>query len=182
MFDDAVLTIGSFRAGEAANVIPDTALLRGTLRAYDDNVRQFLKARMKEIATHIASAFRGEALLHFTSGCPTLYNDPALSVSVNRYMKDLLGSQQAFRKSELLSLSASASDSNSKASRATGSEDFAYFSHQVPSIMLAIAAGNSQTGCNYPLHHPEVNFDESVLSIGAAVYAYNALQWLEEQK
>ena len=173
MFDDAVLTIGSLHAGKAANAIPDTAELSGTMRAYDEEVRNFIKKRMAEIISNIATAFRTEATLEFTSGCPTLLNDATLSRDVTKYMKELLGSQHAFTKNELLS------HLNNKSTKATGSEDFAYFSHKVPSIMLAIAAGNADTGCNYPLHHPEVTFDESVLSIGSAVYAYNAMRWLE---
>ena len=191
MFDDAVLTIGSLHAGNAANAIPDTATLSGTMRAYDEEVRNFIKKRMAEIISSIATAFRAEATLEFTSGCPTLLNDAILSRDVTKYMKELLGQDKAYTKAELLMLTtkdtpsdtiltqkSSLSSSSNKASKATGSEDFAYFSHNVPSIMLAIAAGNSDTGCNYPLHHPEVTFDENVLSTGSAVYAYNAMRWL----
>ena len=184
MFDDAVLTIGSFHAGNAANAIPDTATLSGTMRAYDEEVRNFIKKRMAEIIKSVATAFRAEAKLEFTSGCPTLLNDATLSRDITKYMKELLGQNKAFTKAELLALSSQNNFSGEKTgsnkfAKATGSEDFAYFSHKVPSIMLAIAAGNADTGCNYPLHHPEVTFDESVLSIGSAVYAYNAIKWLE---
>ena len=65
-------------------------------------------------------------------------------------------------------------------SKSAGSEDFAYVSHQVPSIMLALAAGQPEKGYRYPQHHPMVKFDESVLPGGSAVYAYTALRWLEE--
>ena len=185
MFDDAVLTIGSLHAGNAANAIPDTAELTGTIRAYDEEVRSFIKKRMEEIITSVASGFRAKAILEFTSGCPTLINDATLSRDISQYMKELLGPQKAFTKAELLALSSqtntsggnNASGSN-KSAKATGSEDFAYFSQEIPSIMLALAAGNSQTGCEYPLHHPEVTFDENVLGIGSAVYAYNAIRWL----
>lgn len=186
MFDDAVLTIGSLHAGNAANAIPDTAELTGTIRAYDEEVRSFIKKRMEEIITSIATGFRAEAILEFTSGCPTLINDATLSRDISQYMKELLGPQKAFTKAELLALSSqtntssenNASGSN-KSAKATGSEDFAYFSQEVPSIMLAMAAGNRQTGCEYPLHHPKVMLDENALSIGSAVYAYNAMRWLE---
>ena len=68
--------------------------------------------------------------------------------------------------------------SNSRA----GSEDFAYVSQEVPSIMLALAAGQPQKGYIYPQHHPMVRFDEEVLSVGSAVYAFMALRWLEEHR
>ena len=67
-----------------------------------------------------------------------------------------------------------------KATRSSGSEDFAYISHEVPAIMLALAAGEPEKGYVNPLHHPKVLFDDSTLSIGSAVYAYTAMRWLEE--
>ena len=73
-----------------------------------------------------------------------------------------------------------AASGNAKASKAIGSEDFAYFSQEVPSIMLAIAGGKPQDGYQYPTHHPKAIFDENVLSFGAAVYAYNAIRFLDK--
>ena len=61
-------------------------------------------------------------------------------------------------------------------------EDFAYVSQEVPSIMLALAAGQPEKGYGYPQHHPMVRFDEDALVNGSAVYAYTAMRWLEEHK
>ena len=60
--------------------------------------------------------------------------------------------------------------------------DFAYVSQEVPSVMLALAAGQPEKGYRYPQHHPMAKFDESVLPGGSAVYAYTALRWLEDHK
>jgi len=62
-----------------------------------------------------------------------------------------------------------------------GSEDFAYISHEIPTVMIAIAAGAKQDGYHYPLHHPKVTFDEAALSIGAKIYAAVAYEWLKGQ-
>ena len=177
MFDDAVLTLGKLHAGNTSNVIPDTAALGGTLRAYDEETGTLIKKRMEEIITGMATLFRADATLSFTSGCPTLLNDDVLSKDISSYMKELLGPHMAFSKAELSTLA-----SNSKSAKATGSEDFAYFSHKLPSIMLALAAEKVEDGCRYPLHHPKAKFDEDALAIGSAVYAYNAMRWLEEHK
>ena len=69
-----------------------------------------------------------------------------------------------------------------KPAKTAGSEDFAYVSHEVPSIMLALASGQPEKGFCYPQHHPKVRFDEEVLPSGSAVYAYSAMRWLEEHK
>ena len=169
--DEAVLTFGTFHAGEAGNVIPDMAAMGGTIRTYDENTRAFLKQRMTAIAGSIAEAFRANAEVSFGSGCPTLVNDKALSEAVTGYLKELLGASGAFTTAEL---------NGGKPARGGGSEDFAYVSHEVPSLMLALAAGEPSKGYAYPQHHPKVKFDESVLSIGAAVFVDCALRYLED--
>ena len=169
--DEAVLTIGTFHAGEAGNVIPDTATMGGTIRTYDEKTRAYLKERITAIAKNVAEAFRAGAEVSFGSGCPTLVNDKGLSETVTGYLKDLLGANRAFTTAEL---------SGGKPARGGGSEDFAYVSHEVPSLMLALAAGEPAKGYVYPQHHPKVKFDESVLSTGAAVFVDCALQYLRE--
>ena len=169
--DEAVLTIGTFHAGEAGNVIPDTATMGGTIRTYDEKTRAYLKERITAIAKNVAEAFRAGAEVSFGSGCPTLVNDKGLSETVMGYLKDLLGANRAFTTAEL---------SGGKPARGGGSEDFAYVSHEVPSLMLALAAGEPSKGYVYPQHHPKVKFDESVLSTGTAVFVDCALQYLRE--
>ena len=169
--DEAVLTIGTFHAGEAGNVIPDTAAMGGTIRTYDEKTRAYLKERMTAIAQSIAEAFRASAEVSFGSGCPTLVNDKDLSEKVTGYLKGLLGASHAFTTAEL---------NGGKPARGGGSEDIAYVSHEVPSLMLALAAGEPSKGYVYPQHHPKVKFDESVLSTGAAVFVDCALQYLRE--
>lgn len=169
--DEAVLTIGTFHAGEAGNVIPDTATMGGTIRTYDEKTRAYLKERITAIAKNVAEAFRAGAEVGFGSGCPTLVNDKGLSETVTGYLKNLLGANRAFTTAEL---------SGGKPARGGGSEDFAYVSHEVPSLMLALAAGEPSKGYVYPQHHPKVKFDESVLSTGAAVFVDCALQYLRE--
>ena len=169
--DEAVLTIGTFHAGEAGNVIPDTATMGGTIRTYDEKTRAYLKERMTAIAKNVAEAFRASAEVSFGSGCPTLVNDKDLSEKVTGYLKDLLGANRAFTTAEL---------NGGKPARGGGSEDFAYVSHEVPSLMLALAAGEPSKGYPYPQHHPKVKFDESVLSTGAAVFVDCAIQYMKE--
>ena len=175
MDDRAVLTIGTMNAGTAANVIPDSVTMGGSIRTFDEETRAMLKKRMAEIAGGIAQAFRAEADVAFGSGCPTLVNDRDLSACCETYVKELLGKGKAFSVAELNAMSGGGSSSKS-----TGSEDFAYVSQEVPSIMLALASGQPEKGYGYPQHHPMVKFDESVLAGGSAVYAYTALRWLED--
>lgn len=169
--DRAVLTVGTLHAGTAANAIPDEAVMGGSLRTFDEELRAALKKRVEGISKGIANAFRAEAEVTFGSGCPTLKNDESLSREVYGYVKELLGEGRAFTVAQL---------SAGGASGSAGSEDFAYVSQKVPAIMLALAAGQPEKGFVYPQHHPMVKFDEDALDAGSAVYAYTALRWLEE--
>ena len=176
MDDRAVLTIGTMNAGTAANVIPDTVTMGGSIRTFDEETRAFIKQRMAEIAEGTAKAFRAEASVTFGSGCPTLVNDKDLSACCGEYMKELLGAGKAFSVAELNAMG------GGSGSKTAGSEDFAYVSQEVPSIMLALSAGQPEKGYCYPQHHPMAKFDEDVLPGGSAVYAWSALRWLEEHK
>lgn len=175
--DDAVITIGTINAGNAANVIPDTAHMSGTIRTYDEETRSYIKQRVSDIASNIASAYRGSASVTYGSGCPCLLNNPDLATCSAKYLNELLGPSRTFTAAQLNAMSGCG-----KASKSTGSEDFAYVSQKVPSIMFALAAGTPQDGYCYPQHHPKVKFDEAILSEGSAVYAYTAMRWLEEHK
>ena len=168
--EEAVLTLGSFRSGDVGNVIPDSATLQGTIRTYGEETRAFLKTRIPEMAQAIATAFRATAQVEFGSGCPTLLNDKALSENLAQWARELLGPQKAFTTQEL---------SGGKPSRGGGSEDFAYISQEIPSVMLALAAGEPDKGFPYPQHHPKVRFDDSVLPVGAAMFVYGAIQFLK---
>lgn len=177
MDDRAVLTVGTMHAGTAANAIPDIAVIGGSLRTFDEDVRSFIKERMVQLAEGIAKSFRAEAKVIWGSGCPTLVNDKELSICAQKYVKELLGENRAFSVLDLNKMS-----DTQKAPKAAGSEDFAYVSQEVPSIMLALAAGQPEKGYIYPQHHPMVKFDEDALVSGSAVYAYTAVRWLEDHK
>jgi hippurate hydrolase len=170
--DEALITIGLIEAGTAGNVIADTAILEGTMRAYDDNVREYIKKRITEICSGIAVTFRGQADVVFGAGCPTLINDDELSAVVEGNTKELLEEAMVLNTNSF----------GTKTNKSGGSEDFSYISHKVPSVMIALAAGNSEEGYIYPQHHPRVTFDEAVLPVGCAVLTYNAIKLTEKFK
>ena len=161
----AVLTVGSLQGGTAGNVLAERAELKGTLRAFDEDVRELVKKRLCELAEGIATSFRAKAEVRFDSGCPVLWNDEKVSMAAESGLKAAFGAEWVCNSKEL---------TGGVAARSGGSEDFAYISREVPSVMLAWAAGDSDKGYEYPLHHPKVAFDESVLWRGSAAYAQAA--------
>lgn len=172
MADQAVLTIGTIHGGSADNVIAGEVTMGGTLRTRDEVLRRKLKQRMEDISRGIAAAYRAQAEVTFGSGCPCLENDPALSRLAEGCLKGLLGNDRAYTTLEL---------DPSGTPSAGGSEDFAYISQQVPSVMVALTAGNPSNGQPYPLHHPKVRFDEDALAVGAAIHACCALEYLRSR-
>ncbi|MDN5298488.1 MAG: hypothetical protein PWP51_1041 [Clostridiales bacterium] len=163
------LTIGKFVAGTTSNVIPDTAHMYGTLRTYEPETRTFVRERLEAIAKATAEALRATAEVKIVDGCPALNNDAALVDSAKEILKELLP------ESDLLDMSVLTGGG-----KMSGSEDFAYVSEKVPTLMLGLSAGNADEGYSFPQHHPKAIFDESVLSTGAAVYAYAAIRWLDK--
>ncbi len=160
--DKSVLTVGSVHAGKAANIIPDQAVLKGSLRTYDEKIRSYLKQRICEISASEASVYRCSAEVSYTSGCPTLMNDKQLSEQIYSVLNEAFGQKVMI------------------APKGTsGSEDFAYVSQKVPSLMLSLAAGHPQNGYVYPLHHPKVMFDECVLTKGTAAFVLCAMDYLK---
>jgi hippurate hydrolase len=173
MGEKAVLTIGTFSAGSAPNVIPDSATLSGSIRTFDEETRSFIKKRLEEISKGVAQSFRAESSVTYTSSCPTLKNDKDVSDEALKYASELLGEEYVFSTKALASM-------GGDGSKSAGSEDFAHVSQAVPSVMIALAAGRKEDGFEYPQHHPKVIFDESALPFGSALYAYIAMRYLEE--
>ena len=167
--DEATLTIGKMNGGTTGNVIADKTVLEGTLRAYDEEIREHIKKRISEITQGIASSFRGKGTADFGNGCPPLENNGELSKEIEGYLTDAFGEEWVLNTEKM----------GGRTNKSGGSEDFSYISQEVPSVMLALAAGNSEEGYIYPQHHPKVKFDENVLPIGSAALAQSAFYWLE---
>lgn len=166
------LTIGMLQAGDTANVIPDKAVLRGSMRAFDEETQRYLIRRVEEIAAQTAALFRAGAETEMLGGAPTLLNDADLSASALSALRAMLGGERVLLSDDL----------GGEAKKSSGSEDFANITHQVPSLMVALAAGRPQDGYAYPAHHPRTAFDEAALSAGAAVYACLAVNALGRHK
>ena len=169
-----VITPCVLQGGTIGNVIPDSAFMQGTIRTFDNDVREFAKKRVKEIAEGIAATYRCTATVEYSRGCPSLINNQEVRDSVVKYTKELIGPKAVLDASVI---------PGAGGGRMGGSEDFAFISEKVPSTMLGLAANIvDKDGNSYGQHHPKVQFDEKALPVGAAVYANAALSWLREHK
>ncbi len=164
----AVVTIGKFVGGDAANIIPGQVIMEGTIRSLDKEIGEFIFNRMNEIVTSTAKMFRGEAELIELSSVPPLANNNNLAHEITDYVKDLVG-----EKSVVLFESGG-----------MGSEDFASYSYEVPSVYMMLGAGSKAENDLFgePMHSAKVVFNEEILPTGAAIHAYSAIMWLKNNK
>lgn len=161
-----VLTVGQFAGGTAANIIPETAVLQGTIRTNKPEARELLVRRMKEVAEKTAAVYNGTVDIEMISEVPPLICNPKLTDEVVGYMQELgIPGLTPYP-----GISASAS------------EDFAVIAEKVPSTFMYLSAGYLDDRGQYPAHHPKAQFNEDVCPIGAACLAHCASQWLKNNK
>lgn len=160
-----VFTTCRFRAGEASNILPETAEMWGTIRTTDPDgvVAEQIKTRMTEIAQGVGGAMRCSVEVTFGDFCPCVVVDEALAVQAKTYLGELFGSRV-----------------QTISQWGGGSEDFSWVSLRVPTVTMFLSAGDSREGYTCGLHNPKVCFDESVLWQGAAAHTCMALRWLGE--
>ena len=166
--ESAVITIGKFTGGDAPNIIPKEVIMEGTIRSLNKEIGEFIFNRMNEIVTSTAKMFRGEAELIELSSVPPLSNDNNLAHEITDYIKDLVGENSVILFN----------------SGGMGSEDFASYSYEVPSLYVMLGAGTKEENALYgkPMHNPKVVFNEEILPTGAAMHAYSAIMWLKNNK
>lgn len=160
----AVVTVGRFQAGELPNVIPDRAVLEGTIRTFDRELSEQLMERIRQVAESVAAAFRGSALVEELASAPPLRNDPALMDQAARWAEEVAGPDRVLRLDQ----------------GGMGSEDFASYTYELPCAYLLLGAGTAQEDPRFgrPMHNPAVVFNEDVLPLGAALHTWLAMQEL----
>ncbi|GAA6514595.1 M20 family metallopeptidase [Phocea massiliensis] len=163
--EPAVLTIGSIHAGDAPNIIPEYAVMEGSIRTYNNDVREYIKSRLVEIAQYTALKFRCTAEVVYTGGVCPLINESAFTKEMHGYISDFLGVDKLHEIPAVM-----------------GSEDFALLTGLVPGAFFNIGAEVADPEGRYSCHNPNVVFDESALPIGAATFANCAIQWLKHNK
>jgi hippurate hydrolase len=159
----AIISVGAFLAGDAANVIPGTAELRLTVRAMQPEVRNLLEKRITEIAQAQAAVFGASAEVNYIRRYPVLNNDPVQTDFCRKVIHDWLGDDGLMPNPEPV----------------TASEDFAFFLEKVPGCYVNIGNGvGSNGGCM--VHNSGYDFNDRVLSTGASYWVRLAQAYLKQ--
>jgi amidohydrolase len=149
--ETAVVTVGMLRAGDAFNVIPSTAELRGTVRTYALDVRKIVLQRLEEVIQGTAAMMGATATLEWMPNTPAVINDAKITGLVQEVVRDLFGP-----------------DALETEERTMGSEDASFFLQEVPGCYLFI--GSAPPGeQGVPHHNARFDIDEHALVNGVAV-------------
>jgi len=157
----AVVSVTQLRAGEAFNVIPDRAVLRGTVRTFDTAVRQTVLRRIEELAVGIAAAMECSARVHLTRLTPPVVNDPQVAARVRAVARRMIG--DGFL---------------DETERSMVSEDMALFLQAVPGCFVFVGSANAARGLDAPHHNPGFDFDEAALPTAVALLSAAAIDLL----
>ena len=153
----AVLTIGVITAGTAPNIIPDRAVLRGTLRAADAETRATLRAELRSISKHIAAAHGVEARVDVDDGVPPVINSADAASWAAHAARNVLGQDSVIP----------------LGTTNMAAEDFASYLETIRGCFLRIGA--RREGENFiPAHSPEFDVAEEAIIVGAEVLAESA--------
>jgi amidohydrolase len=143
-----VVSITCFHAGDAFNIIPQTARLAGTVRTLDEGIRTFAEARLREIVAGVAATHRARAELVYERGYPVTVNDAERAAFAAEVARDVAGDRV-----------------DAQAPPTMGAEDFAFMLQARPGAYVFIGNGDSAG-----LHHPAYDFNDEASAFGASYW------------
>jgi len=157
----AVVSTTAIQAGDAFNVIPDTAELRGTVRTLSQDVREHMAKRLPEVVEGVAKALGAEAKVDYILGYPSLQNDEEMANITREAAIEAVGEENVIE-GEL----------------GMGGEDFSYFSLERPSCFFRCGTRNEERGIVWGHHHPRFDTEEEGFVNGMATMANAAMKYL----
>ena len=157
-----ILTVCQIIAGDACNIIPESGFFTGTIRTFNQQVREHARKRFIEIVNGICATFGGSADIEWTTEMAPTINDSTVTPDVIGYGKERVGGGAA-----------------AGVGPSMGSEDFSEVLLHVPGTYLNVSFGSKEEGYLYGAHHPKVRHNEEALPVGSAVYAQVAIEWLK---
>jgi hippurate hydrolase len=146
----AVVTVGAFRSGHAANVIPEDATLEMSVRSFSPTVRETLEQRIRALVAAQAEAYGATAEIEFIRGYPVLINSEAETDFARQVAEELVGPERVIAPFPPIA----------------GSEDFAYYLQKVPGCFVRLGNGEGRP----MLHNAHYDFNDDNLTIGAAFW------------
>ncbi len=152
--DSAVLSITQFHAGSAHNVIPDSAMLSGTVRTLKPHVRDEIERLIPLVVHATCAANEAHAEIDYKRGYPSVINDEAASDRAALAGAALFGADKVIRSRP----------------PGMGGEDFSYMAQVVPGCFVRFGQANGDKGA-VGVHHPRYDFNDEILPLGASYWS-----------
>lgn len=161
--EPAVVTIGKMVVGTRFNVIAENALLEGTVRCFNVNVREKLVSAIKRYAEQTASMYRATAEVDYIYGTLPVINDKENAMLAQEVITEAFGQDALYFERPT-----------------TGGEDFSYYTQNISGAFALVGCGNPDKDTTWPHHHGCFNIDEETMSKGAELYAQYAYAYLHQ--
>lgn len=155
----AVISIGSFHAGEANNVIPELVEITGTVRSFEPEVRKMLSERIKEVLETTAKAYMVEVELEYIFDLPAVYNENELTDLAYKATAEIVGEDMIVDPTPSM-----------------GGEDFSIFTEKIPGFFFWLGVGNKDKDMNYVWHNPRFDGDDRAIINASAVMSNMVLK------
>jgi len=146
---EKVISVTQIHTGTASNIIPDTAMINGTVRTFDAETKATIMRRMAEIVQGQAASYGVEATLEYEEGYPATINAEAQTAYAAGVARDLVGDARV----------------DADFAKVAGAEDFSYMLEERPGAYLFLGAGPGAG-----LHHPKYNFNDEIAPVGASFF------------
>ncbi|UUZ85795.1 M20 family metallopeptidase [Paenibacillus sp. P26] len=151
--EPCVVTVGSIHSGTNFNVIAETAVLKGTVRTFNSELRKQVKEKLERIAEHTCLMYGADIRIDYKLGYPPVVNHAEEAERFARVAADVFGKEGA-RVSPLI----------------MAGEDYAYYLEKVPGCFMFVGAGNAGQGIVHPHHHPRFDIDETAMRGAAELF------------
>jgi len=159
----AVISVGKVESGTAFNIIPEKAIIEGTSRSLDEEVRRTIREQIQKITQGIAVANEIDYEIDHKNGTAVLFNDERLTGFVRKVAQRIVGAENVIEVPPTM-----------------GGEDMSFFLQRVPGVFYFIGASNPDKGIDKPHHSPYFDIDEESLLIGAQMHVEVALELLRD--
>jgi len=158
----SVLTFGKINSvGGATNVIPNEVKIEGTFRTYDEKWRKTALEAIEKMAIGIAESYGGSCEVNIAKGYPFLFNDEKMTPIAKNWAIEFLGAENVVDLPMRMT-----------------SEDFSYYSHEIPGVFYRLGTGNKVKGITSALHTDTFNIDENALELGCGLMSWLAVRAL----
>lgn len=147
----AVVSVTQIHTGDAHNVIPQKAMLNGTVRAFSKEVRDLVSRRMEEITAGVCQAMGCEYGIEIRHQTIPLYNHPDVVHRLMPMFAELIGEENLDHDA-----------------RTMGGEDMAWLMDDIPGMFFFVGSANAEQDLAYGHHHPRFDFDERALTLGVS--------------